>query len=326
MNDAMIEVEGLRKSFGKKAAVADVSFSVPGGTVLGLLGPNGAGKTTVINCLSTLLRPDAGRVTVAGHDVLGDPAAVRASISLTGQFAAVDQVLTGRQNLVLFGRLLRLSRREAGERATELLSRFDLLEAGDKAVKEYSGGMRRRLDLAAALVVPRPVLVLDEPTTGLDPRSRHAMWRVVRDLRAEGVTVLLTTQYLEEADRLADAIVVIDKGRVIATGTPDELKDKVGTTMCEVRLDDDAARERALGELRGQWTDATESDGAIVVPGGDARTLTEIVRRLADTGIEADNVALRRPTLDDVFFALTGRGAAEPGRSGTSGEVARAAR
>ncbi|MDH2429198.1 ATP-binding cassette domain-containing protein [Sphaerisporangium sp. TRM90804] len=309
MTEPMIQVEGLRKSFGKRAAVDGVSFGVPAGSVMGLLGPNGAGKTTVINCLTTLLRPDAGRVSVAGFDVERDPAGVRASIALTGQFAAVDQLLTGRQNLVLFGRLLRMSRRAAGERATELLARFDLAESGDRGVREYSGGMRRRLDLAAALMVPRPVLVLDEPTTGLDPRSRHAMWRVVRELRSAGTTVLLTTQYLEEADRLADGIVVVARGKVIATGTPEELKGKVGVSVCEVRIDDERARRDALVVLLDRWPDVTEGDGSIVVPGGDARTLAEIVRRLTEAGVETDNVAIRRPSLDDAFFALTGHGA-----------------
>jgi ABC-2 type transport system ATP-binding protein len=305
MTGSTIEVEQLRKRFRASLAVDDVSFAVRAGTVLGLLGPNGAGKTTTINCLTTLLLPDGGHATVAGHDVAQDPAGVRAAIAVTGQFAALDEALTGRQNLVLFSRLLRLGKRAALARAAELLAQFGLLDAADTVVREYSGGMRRRLDLAASLVVPRPVLILDEPTTGLDPRSRAAVWQTVRDLKAMGTTVLLTTQYLEEADQLADDIVIIDHGRVIARGTPDELKDSFGTSMCEVRIDDQRTREHALAVIEPALADASHSNGSVVIPDATARTLTEVIRRLDDAGIAADDVRLRRPTLDDVFIALT---------------------
>ncbi|WP_101789806.1 ATP-binding cassette domain-containing protein [Nonomuraea indica] len=307
MHGGSVEVDRLRKTFGEKTAVDEVSFSVAPGTVLGLLGGNGAGKTTMVNCLSTLLPLDGGRAVVAGHDVAEDPAGVRASIALTGQFAAVDDVLTGRQNLVLFGRLLKLGRKEAAARAEELLAGFGLADAADQPVKSYSGGMRRRLDLAASLVVRRPVIFLDEPTTGLDPVGRREMWRIVSGLCDDGATLLLTTQYLEEADRLADRIVVLDQGRVIAEGTPRELKDQVGGAVCAVHVDVPEQRERAVRALRERMDGVTESGDLITVPGADAGTLAEVVRVLAEEGVEPDDVGLRRPTLDDVFFALTGR-------------------
>lgn len=306
MYGGSVEVERLRKTFGEKTAVDEVSFSVAPGTVLGLLGGNGAGKTTMVNCLSTLLPLDGGRAVVAGCDVTDDPAGVRASIALTGQFAAVDDVLTGRQNLVLFGRLLKLGRKEAAARAEELLAGFGLGDAADQPVTSYSGGMRRRLDLAASLVVRRPVIFLDEPTTGLDPVGRREMWRVVSGLCDEGATLLLTTQYLEEADRLADRIVVLDQGRVIAEGTPRELKDQVGGAVCAVHVDAPEQRERAVRALRERLDGVTESGDLITVAGADAGTLTEVVRVLTEAGVEPDDVGLRRPTLDDVFFALTG--------------------
>ncbi|MEU4408607.1 ATP-binding cassette domain-containing protein [Streptosporangium sp. NPDC023963] len=320
MNGGGIDVDHLRKTFGKKVALDDVSFSVEPGSMVGLLGRNGAGKTTVINCLSTLLPPDGGRATVAGHDVVSDPVGVRASIALTGQFAAVDEVLTGRQNLVLFGRLLKLSKKAAHARAEELLSGFGLTEAADDPVGSYSGGMRRRLDLAASLVVERPVIFLDEPTTGLDPAGRREVWDVVSGLRSGGTTILLTTQYLEEADRLADRIVVVEGGVVIAEGTPRELKDQVGGTVCAVHIESATEREKALGALRGAMDGSmdgiAEHDGVITVPGATVRTVAEVARILDDAGVEPDDVALRRPTLDDVFFALTGTA---PGGTGDGG-------
>ncbi|MFI9551944.1 ATP-binding cassette domain-containing protein [Nonomuraea endophytica] len=303
MNGGGVEVEGLRKVFGDKTAVDEVSFTVEPGAVVGLLGPNGAGKTTVINCLSTLLPLDGGRASVAGHDVAGDPSGVRASIALTGQFAAVDDVLTGRQNLVLFGRLLKLGKAAAQARAGELLTGFGLADAADQPVKSYSGGMRRRLDLAASLVVSRPVIFLDEPTTGLDPVGRQEMWDVVASLREKGVTLLLTTQYLEEADRLADRLVLIDDGKVIAEGTPGELKKQVGGQVCEVRAE---PPEAALRALRGKVDDVEESGGLIIVRDADGGTLAEVVAALRERGVEADDIRLRRPTLDEAFIALTG--------------------
>ncbi|GGL51467.1 ATP-binding cassette domain-containing protein [Planomonospora parontospora] len=304
MDAGGVEVEGLRKVFGEKTALEEVSFTVEPGAVVGLLGPNGAGKTTVVNCLSTLLPLDGGRASVAGHDVARDPAGVRASLALTGQFAAVDDVLTGRQNLVLFGRLLKLDRRAAAARAGELLTAFGLDAAADQRVASYSGGMRRRLDLAASLVVKRPVVVLDEPTTGLDPAGRREMWDVVTGLREEGVTLLLTTQYLEEADRLADRIVLVDDGRVVAEGTPAELKKRVGGQVCEVVAE---PREQVLRTLRERLEGVEESGGTVTVRGAAPDTLADVVAALREAGIEADDIRLRRPTLDEVFFALTGR-------------------
>ncbi|MEO1064358.1 MAG: ATP-binding cassette domain-containing protein [Actinomycetota bacterium] len=303
---AGIEVEGVVKRFGDHAALDGVSFGVDTGEVVGLLGPNGAGKTTAINILSTLLRPDAGTARVAGHDVVADPDAVRRSISLTGQFAALDEVLTGFENLVLFGRLRELPRDAARSRAGELLDRFSLADAGDQPVSTYSGGMRRRLDLAASLVVPTPVLFLDEPTTGLDPRSRSELWGVVRELRDAGLTVVLTTQYLEEADQLAERIVVIDLGEVVAEGTPDELKQRAGGQACVVapvdasRLDEVAQRLSDLGEVV-----VDHELGTATLPDTGPALLTEVLRRLGDAGIEVADVSLRRPTLDEVFLQLT---------------------
>lgn len=304
MAEAAIEIDRLRKSFGPKAAVDDVSFTVAAGTVVGLLGPNGAGKTTVINCLTTLLTPDSGTARLAGHDVTADPAGVRASVAVTGQFAAVDETLTGRENLVFFGRLLRLSRAGAHTRATGLLDQFGLSEAADRPVGQYSGGMRRRLDLAASLVVPRPILVLDEPTTGLDPRSRQSLWDAVRELARDGMAILLTTQYLEEADALAERVVVIDEGRVIAEGTPRELKKDVGGSVCEVQIADAGLRTRAATALAG-FAGVKERDSVLVVPVRGTDELAGIVRALDAAAIRADDIAVHPPTLNDVFFALT---------------------
>ncbi|MEL6815704.1 MAG: ATP-binding cassette domain-containing protein, partial [Cyanobacteria bacterium J06598_3] len=280
------------------------------GTVLGVLGPNGAGKTTAINCLTTLLAPDGGQATIAGYDVVTQPEAVRSLIGLTGQFAAVDEALTARENLILFGRLLRLSKPAAQKRTDELLAQFDLSDAANRQVKTFSGGMRRRLDLAASIVVLPLVLFLDEPTTGLDPRSRQQLWAVVQDLKAQGITIILTTQYLEEADALADQIVVIDQGQVIAKGTTDELKDRVGGKFCEFRLANlgDIPKVKSLLTYMGDIiTGEMGDDGpmAIAAPDG-ANTLTEIVLKLESEGIPLADISLRRPSLDDVFFALTG--------------------
>ncbi len=313
MTGAAIVAEDLVKTFGKDVRALDgVSLEVAPGTVLGLLGPNGAGKTTVVNVLTTLLQPDSGRAEVAGIDVVKDPATVRRSIGLAGQFAAVDDILTGEENLMLVARLNHLRPDEARTRTRELLARFELTEAGDRAAKTYSGGMRRRLDLAAALVARPPVLFLDEPTTGLDPRSRNDLWRVIEDLVRDGTTLLLTTQYLEEADRLADRIAVVDSGRVIAEGTASELKARLGGSMIEVRLADGAEAADVAEKLSdiGQG-EIVVSDATVQVPATDGTTtLTDVVRRLDADGITARGLQLREPSLDDVFLALTGHGTA----------------
>ncbi len=322
MSSPAILAEDLVKTFGSDVRALDgVSLRVEPGTVLGLLGPNGAGKTTVVNVLTTLLRPDSGRAEVAGIDVLADPAAVRRSIGLAGQYAAVDEILTGAENLTLVGRLNHLTKARARERATELLGRFGLTDAGDRAAKTYSGGMRRRLDLAAALVAHPPVLFLDEPTTGLDPRSRIELWQVIDDLVAEGTTLLLTTQYLEEADRLADRIAVVDHGRVIEEGTAAELKGRLGGALVEVTLGDaeEAARARDVLAEAGQGEVSVHDDTVHVPSAGGSGTLTEVVRRLDAAGIEARGLQVREPSLDDVFLALTGRSAdADPPTTGVS--------
>ncbi|MFP4311824.1 MAG: ATP-binding cassette domain-containing protein [Nitriliruptoraceae bacterium] len=308
---AVIEAEGLGKRYGSVVALDGLDLAVPAGTVLGLLGPNGAGKTTAVRVLTTLLRPDAGRATVAGFDVVEAPEEVRRRIGLTGQYAAVDETLTGFENLEMIGRLYRMGRRAARARARELLERFALADAADRPVKTYSGGMRRRLDLAGSLVAEPSVLFLDEPTTGLDPRSRVTMWEVIRELVGQGTTLLLTTQYLEEADRLADEIVVIDHGRVIARGDADGLKAQVGGERIEliVRDADRVAEARtilaaaAIGPVLvdGQGTGLT----APVQGGPD--TLMWVLRELDVAGLALLDVGLRRPTLDDVFLTLTGQ-------------------
>lgn len=309
--DTAISVRGLSKSFGAVRALDGVDLEAAAGTVLGVLGPNGAGKTTAVRILSTLLRPDAGTARVAGLDVVRDAAGLRARIGLAGQYAAVDEHLTGTENLVMVGRLYGMRRRAARGRARALLDRFALSEAADRPAKTYSGGMRRRLDLAAALVADPPVIFLDEPTTGLDPRSRLALWETIEGLVADGATVLLTTQYLDEADRLADRIAVIDHGRVIAEGTGDDLKDRVGGARVRVDLADPSDAHRAAAALEGMSDEAPAvEDGAVHVAvrerGG---AVVEAVRRLDAAGVAAEDVSVRRPTLDDVFLALTGHAA-----------------
>ncbi len=316
----MIRATGLVKHYGEVTALAGLDLEVPKGTVLGLLGPNGAGKTTAVRVLTTLLQPDAGQAVVAGVDVLADPSAARRRIGLSGQYAAVDEHLTGYENLEMIGRLYRLGLRPARARAHELLERFDLTDAGDRPVKTYSGGMRRRLDLAGALVAAPPVLFLDEPTTGLDPRSRTNMWQVIRELVRDGTTLLLTTQYLEEADRLADEIVVIDQGRAIASGTVNQLKAQVGGEHVELVVAESAALDRARAVVEEVAIGAVHVDhhgnGLSAAVGGGADDLMTVLRRLDAAGIGLLDVGLRRPTLDDVFLALTGH-VAEPA-GGTS--------
>ncbi|MCX5171168.1 ATP-binding cassette domain-containing protein [Streptomyces antibioticus] len=311
-----IYAEGLVKTFGDVKALDGVDLDVPEGTVLGLLGPNGAGKTTTVRCLTTLLRPDRGRAQVAGLDVLKHPNEVRRSIGLSGQFAAVDEYLTGRENLQMVGQLYQMKSRAAKARAAELLEQFDLTDAADRTTKTYSGGMRRRLDLAAALVVSPPVMFMDEPTTGLDPRNRQLLWDVVKDLVSGGTTLLLTTQYLEEADHLAHDIAVVDHGKVIARGTSDQLKARTGGERVEVvvreREDIATAREVLAGFGKGETTVEEHTRKLTVPVTGGAKLLAEVIRELDVRGIEMDDIGLRRPTLDDVFLSLTGH-AAEPG-------------
>ncbi|MGI8428916.1 MAG: ATP-binding cassette domain-containing protein [Solirubrobacteraceae bacterium] len=312
--DSAISVRGLFKSYGEVQALAGVDLDAARGTVLGLLGPNGAGKTTVVRVLTTLLKPDAGTAHVVGLDVVADAVALRQQIGLAGQYAAVDENLTGLENLTMVGRLYGERRPTVKARGQELLERFDLSQAAKRPVKTYSGGMRRRLDLAAALVAKPPVLFLDEPTTGLDPRSRLSLWEVIEGLVADGTTVLLTTQYLDEADRLADTIAVIDQGRVIAEGTSDNLKDRVGGERLEVSLDDATEVEAALRALAPMSDEPPSAEGVLVKLSVRARSgsIVEAVQRLGDAGVGVDDLVLRRPTLDDVFLGLTGHAAQLP--------------
>jgi ABC-2 type transport system ATP-binding protein len=309
--EGLVKIYRTRKS--EVRALDGVDLTVREGSVVGLLGPNGAGKTTAVRILTTLLRPDAGRATVAGLDVVRDAQRLRSLIGLSGQYAAVDENLTGRENLVMFGRLYQLPKREAERRAAELLAQFDLVDAADRVTKTYSGGMRRRLDLASAICGRPKVLFLDEPTTGLDPRSRLGMWEVIRTLVREGTTILLTTQYLEEADALADTIAVVDAGRIIARGTADELKSQVGGERIEVVVHDRTVLPRAVEIMRrdadGEATVDQHTRRITVPVNGGARRLVQIVRDLDEASIAIDDIALRRPTLDDVFLTLTGHGA-----------------
>ncbi len=305
---AAILAEQLVKHFGEVKALNGVSLEVPTGSVLGLLGPNGAGKTTAVRILTTILKPDSGRATVAGHDVVADPQAVRRSIGLAGQYAAVDENLTGKENLVLVGRLNHLAKSRAQEQAVKLLDQFSLTDAGDRPSRTYSGGMRRRLDLAAALVTHPPVLLLDEPTSGLDPSSRQDLWDVIESLVADGTTVLLTTQYLEEADRLAARIVVIDKGLVAAVGTPAELKATLGETTVSLRMQTPNDAATAVGLLAEFGASQAVADPLVVVVPlrGGAKTIREVLNRLDSADIEVGRLDLLEPTLDDVFLNLTG--------------------
>ncbi|PDP87451.1 daunorubicin/doxorubicin resistance ABC transporter ATP-binding protein DrrA [Glycomyces fuscus] len=314
-----ISAEGLRKSYGTTRTLDGLDLTVRAGTVFGLLGPNGAGKTTAVRVLATLLRPDAGHARVAGYDVLTQADRVRAEIGLTGQYASVDELLTGRENLVMFGRLYGLGPRGADERARALLERFDLVEAADRRADGYSGGMRRRLDLAVSLIQGPGVLFLDEPTTGLDPRNRLQVWESVRALTASGTTVLLTTQYLEEADQLADAVAVIDHGRVIAEGTPDSLKTRVGGDRLDVVVRDPAdldATARLLGTAVSARASVHRDEQRVSVPAEDRMdALTRAVRALDGSGLRVEDIGVRRPSLDEVFLGLTGSTAA--GREGS---------
>ncbi|WP_432167293.1 ATP-binding cassette domain-containing protein [Streptomyces sp. bgisy031] len=321
-----IYAEGLVKTFGDVRALDGVDLDVPEGTVLGLLGPNGAGKTTAVRCLTTLLTPDSGKAVVAGIDVLKHPNEVRRSIGLSGQFAAVDEYLTGRENLQMVGQLYQMKAKEAKARASELLERFNLADAADRTSKTYSGGMRRRLDLAAALVVSPPVMFMDEPTTGLDPRNRLQLWEVIQELVAGGTTLLLTTQYLEEADHLAHDICVIDHGRVIARGTSDQLKAQTGGERVELVVHErehmTPAAEILAGFGKGETTVEQHTRKLTVPVTGGAKLLAEVIRELDTHGIEIDDIGLRRPTLDDVFISLTGHVAEEKGEENGSGAAA----
>ncbi len=320
MGENVISVEGLVKHFGSVVAVDGVDFEVPASSVLGLLGPNGAGKTTIVRILTTILRPDAGRATVMGLDVVRDPDAVRRSIGLAGQYAAVDENLTGRENLRMVGQLSHQHRSVIPARADELLERFGLTGAANRPVRTYSGGMRRRLDLAAALVHRPPVLFLDEPTTGLDPSGRSDLWAIIEQLVGDGTTVLLTTQYLEEADRLADNIIVIDGGKIIAEGAAAQLKAGLGNTIIEIRMIDGAGAAAVSARL-GQLGPAEVLDDGHTVAvrvGAGGRSILEVVRTLDAAGLTPESLAIREPTLDDVFLQLTGHRVADDVAEGSS--------
>lgn len=307
-----ITAKGITKSFGKLKVLDGINLEVKTGTVFALLGPNGAGKTTMVRILTTLLRADGGTATVAGHDVAAEPDKVRESIGLTGQYAAVDEYLTARENLHMMGRLYHLSLADTRRRTEELLARFDLIDAADRAVKTYSGGMRRRLDLAASLIATPPIIFLDEPTTGLDPRSRQGMWTIIRQLVAEGSTILLTTQYLEEADQLADHIAVIDGGKVIAEGTADQLKAKVGKERIEFSFTSKALTKKAAEIVDGEALQIDEDRKTVSLANdGGVKHLSTILTKLVKADVEPESLSLHKPTLDDVFINLTGHGATD---------------
>jgi oleandomycin transport system ATP-binding protein len=313
-NQVAIEATGLVKKYGNTTALAGVDLSVPTGTVLGVLGPNGAGKTTAVRILGTLLRPDAGHATVGGYDVVRDAGKVREIIGLTGQYASVDEDMSGRRNLIMIGRLLGYSRTRARAKADDLLERFELPDAGDRIAKTYSGGMRRRLDLAASLVGDPSILYLDEPTTGLDPHARNGVWETVRNLVLDGTTVLLTTQYLEEADALADSIMVFDHGRVVASGRPAELKAQAGKQSLDVRPAEPAYLERVaaiVAESVGVRPTVDVVNALVSAPVSDGTSMPVVVRRLDEAGIAVTELSLRLPSLDEVFLALTGHAAEE---------------
>lgn len=307
-SNTVITVKGLRKAYGKNEVLKGIDFTVDRGTMLALLGPNGAGKTTTVRILSTLLKYDGGSATIDGHDVAKDADAIRAIIGLTGQSASVDELLTGRENLVMMGRLYRLKKHSAQERAQELLKDFDLVDAADRSVRHYSGGMRRRLDLAVSLIAAPPIIFLDEPTTGLDPRSRIAMWDIIRKLMDDGTTILLTTQYLEEADQLADQIIVIDGGKVIARGTSKELKNKVGRDLLELVFQDAADLKAAIKLLSTEVVGTNDKDFSLnITINHTSKDVHRTLDRLAKAGLEVSSLSVHKPTLDDVFLSLTGK-------------------
>lgn len=305
-----ITVKGLTKSFKKLSVLKGVDLSIEQGKIFALLGPNGAGKTTIVRILSTLLKPDGGEVKVNGFDVVHQSDQVRSTIGLTGQYAAVDEILNGRENLEMMGRLYHLTKEESKKRAQELLQDFDLVEAAERGVKTYSGGMRRRLDLAASLVATPPIIFLDEPTTGLDPRSRQAMWSIIEGLAKKGATILLTTQYLEEADKLADKIAVIDHGKIIAEGTADELKAKVGNERLEMVIAPENDFQKAVQVIGGRHVQTNPEERSVsIATDGSVREVKRVLDLLEKEGIDIDTMSLHKPTLDDVFLNLTGRGA-----------------
>lgn len=307
-----IEVKDLQKAYKTLKVLKGISFTVKKGTILALLGPNGAGKTTTIKILSTLILPDEGQASVNGYDVRSEGNEVRASIGLTGQYAAVDEYLTGKENLQMIGRLYRLDKKTVEQRTAELLEQLDLVEASTRPVKTYSGGMRRRIDLAMSLIASPPILFLDEPTTGLDPRSRLVLWEMIKRLADDGTTILLTTQYMEEADRLADNIVVIDNGKVIAEGDSNKLKSRVGSERIELTISEKSSFEAAQTALKGEKLKIDEKDRMLSIATKDGvNKLREGLQKLADAGITVESISLRRPTLDDVFLSLTGHGTAE---------------